>query len=339
MYNSILTIAIPFFNGFTTTKIIIDELGSINNEYFEILISDDNSNEYESLKLKNYINTNFTDSNIRLYKNDINLGMDLNFQKCIELSKSEYTWFMGQDDFIYKDKLMKVISLLIEYKPNIVYLNYEVQRTWNYNKKFIHTNNLNIESGNNIDDFHKSTRGNLPHFLPSLLVKTSLWPDTKIMSLFNETYFAQLGAFLHILATHSNWLYIGEPMSIGSIPEDGWQSSVEKKIKIYAGFMKCIKTSYSLYPNLKNIFQFQYYKNTYQHISLSIEGKLSRNNELISILKSKKIFTTYYIFITKLIQFTPYLFLELFIYLRKIYFKLTDLRNKFKKQLINKYGV
>jgi hypothetical protein len=258
MYNSILTLAVPFYNGFATTKIIIDELGSINNEYFEILISDDNSNEYESLKLKNYINTNFSNSNIRLYKNDINLGMDLNFQKCIELSKSEYTWFMGQDDFICKDKLMKVISLLCEYKPNIVYLNYEIQRTWNYNKKFIHTNNLNIESGNNIDDFHKSTRGNLPHFLPSLLVKTSLWPDSKIMSLFNETYFAQLGAFLHILATHSNWLYIGEPMSIGSIPEDGWQSSVEKKIKICDFGISGICSHQNTDPTLAGKIKFLY---------------------------------------------------------------------------------
>lgn len=330
MYSSILTLSIPFYNGFSTIKLILDELTDIKNENYEILISDDNSNESESIKLYNYVNINLSNSNIKIYKNNINLGMDLNFQKCIEFSTSEYTWFMGQDDFIYKDKLMKVISLLIQFKPSIVYLNYEVERTWNYNKKYIHTNNLNLESGKNIDDFHKATRGNLPHFLPSLLVKTSLWPDSKIMSLYNGTYFAQLGAFLHILATNNNWLYIGEPMSIGSIPDGGWQSSVEKKIKIYAGFMKCIKTSYILYPNLKNIFQYQYNKNTYQHLSLSIEGKLCRNNELITILKSKTIFTPNYILITKIIEYIPNFFLNLFVKTRRLYFKLTDLKNTFK---------
>lgn len=330
MKNSILAIAIPFYNSFDTAKLIIDELNSSCDSIFEIVISDDCSESIESSKLLNYIESNFKNSNIKYFRNSINLGMDLNFQKCIELSTSEYTWFMGQDDFIKKDKLTKVICLLQQYKPNIVYLNYEVQRTWNYNKKFIHTNNLNLENGNNIDLFHKATRGNLPHFLPSLLVKNSLWPETKIISLFYETYFVQLGAFLHILATHKNWLYIGEPMSIGIIPESGWQSSVEKKIKIYAGFMKCIKKSYSLYPNLKNIFKYQYYKNSYQHLSLSIEGKLSGNKELVSILKDKTVFTSNYILITNLIQHTPYFLLNLFIDLRKVYFKLTHLRNKIK---------
>ena len=326
MYNSLLTIAIPFYNGFETTKLILDELATFNSENYDILISDDNSDESESRNLESYIKSNFF--NIRLFKNDCNLGMDLNFQKCIELSKSKYTWFMGQDDFIHKHKLLKVIGLLKQYNPNIVYLNYEVQRTWNYNKNFIHTKNLNLESGNNIDDFHNATRGNLPHFLPSLLVKTSLWPDPKITSLFYDTYFVQLGAFLHILATHKNWLYIGEPMSIGSVPEDGWQSSVEKKIKIYCGFMKCIKISYNLYPNLINIFEYQYNKNTYQHISLSIEGKLSRNKELIYILKVKSTFTNNYIRITKIIEYTPNLFLNIFIKLRRVYFKITHLKNK-----------
>lgn len=326
-----VSICIPFYNGYETTKLILEELGSYDNNNYEIIISDDCSDEVESFNLKQYIDTHFSNSNVRLYRNSDNLGMDLNFQKCIELSKSEYSWFLGQDDFIYKDKLIKVINLLKQYKPNIVYLNYEVKRTWNYNKRFIHTNNLNIESGNNVDDFHKASRGNLPHFLPSLLVKTSLWPELKIVSFFYNTYFLQLGAFLHILATHKNWLYIGEPMSIGIIPEDGWQSSIEKKIKIYAGFMKCIKLSYDLHENLKNIFHFQYNKNTYQHISLSIEGKLSNNLELISVLKSKTIFSSYYVFITNVIQYTPNIFLKLFIKSRQLYFKLIHLQNKLKR--------
>lgn len=331
MQNKVVSICIPFYNGYETIRLILDELGDYDDINYEIVISDDCSNEIESNNLKNYIDTNFKNSNIRLYRNFNNLGMDLNFQKCIELSKSEYSWFIGQDDFIFKDKLLKVISLLKQYKPNIVYLNYEVQRTWNYKKNFIHTKNLNLENGNNIDDFHKATRGNLPHFLPSLIVKTSLWPDSKIISLFYETYFVQLGAFLHILATHKNWLYIGEPMSIGSVPEDGWQSYIEKKIKIYAGFMKCIKISYKLYPNLINIFKYQYNKNTYQHISLSIEGKLSGNKELISILKDRSTFTNNYIQITRLIEYTPLLFLNIFVKLRKIYFKITHLKNEPKK--------
>ena len=331
MQHKVVSICIPFYNGFNTIKLILDELGTYHDINYDIVISDDCSRESESNNLRNYISKNFPNSNIRLHRNFSNLGMDLNFQKCIELSKSEYSWFMGQDDFIHKYKLLKVINLLSQFNPSVVYLNYEIQRTWNYNKKFIHTKNLNLESGENIDLFHKATRGNLPHFLPSLIVKTTLWPDSKIASLFYDTYFVQLGAFLHILATQKKWLYIGEPMSLGSIPEDGWQSSVEKKIKIYAGFMKCIRISFDLNPNLINIFKYQYNKNTYQHISLSIEGKICRNKELINILKDKSIFTSNYIQITRLIEYTPFLFLNLFIKSRKLYFKTIHLINNLKR--------
>jgi glycosyltransferase involved in cell wall biosynthesis len=331
MNKPLLTIAIPFYNGFETTKLILNELFSSVESNYEILISDDFSSESQSTNLVSYIEKKFNQSNIRYYRNSCNLGMDMNFQKCIELSNAEYTWFMGQDDFIYKTKLFKAIEYLKKFIPNVVYLNYEVKRTWNYNTKFVHTKNLEVVHGNNVDDFHVASRGNLPHFLPSLIVKTKLWPHKEMLSVFADTYFIQLGAFLSILAIHNNWLYIGEPMSIGLIPDDGWQSSIEKKIRIYAGFMICIKKSYELHPVLINIYNYQYFKNYYQHLSLSIEGKLSANKELLEILKSKSIFTKSYSRITRLIEYTPNMILKCFIFTRKCYFALTHLRNNLKK--------
>lgn len=328
MSQTILSIAIPYYNGYDTTIAIIDELASNSNAEYEIVISDDCSNAKQSDLLVEYISLNFSDSNIIYSKNQDNLGMDLNFEKCISLSNSEFTWFMGQDDFIYKSKLLKVISLLKLYQPHVVYLNYEVRRTWNYQRNFIHTDNLSIETGETLEGFYQSSRGNVPHFLPSLIVRNSVWPDNSTTSIFQKTYFIQLGAFLSILSEHKRWLYIGEPMSVGSIPQDGWQSSIEKKVKIYAGFMDCIRKSSLAHANLKDICHHQYNKNKYQHLSLSIESKVAKDQSLVELLKSRSIFSANFILITKFVEVIPTTILGLFINFRKLYFKLLQYKSK-----------
>jgi glycosyltransferase involved in cell wall biosynthesis len=320
----LLSIAIPFYNGFETIVSILNELAESNDLNYEIIISDDCSEAQQSDKLLNFIDVNFSSSNISYHRNSINLGMDMNFQKCIELSNGDYTWFLGQDDFIYKHKLLRVMDLIHKFNPNVAYLNYEIKRTWNFSNTFIHTDNANIVDGSEFKDFILTSRGNVPHFLPSLLVKTELWPKFQDLDYLVGSYFIQLGAFLQILATHKNWLYIGEPMSIGVIPSDGWQSSVEKKTLIYCGFMKCILFTYKRYPQLIYIYKQQYFKNYYQHMALSIEAKLDNNELLLMNLKSKEIFTKSYAFITSLVQFTPTFLLRLFYRLRKLYHQMKN---------------
>lgn len=319
MKKKILTIAIPYYNGYETIISILNELsGSIELDY-EILISDDCSDSRHSERLSHFISVNFPNSNIFYHRNDFNLGMDLNFQKCIDLSNGEYTWFLGQDDFIHKSSLIKVIDLIGRLSPNVVYLNYEIVRTWNFKKIFVHNDNYNIVSGDDFKDFIITSRGNVPHFLPSLIVKTALWPKFENLEYLVGSYFIQLGAFLQILAIHKNWLYIGEPMSVGVIPNDGWQSSVEKKTLIYCGFMKCILFTYKKYPELLYIFRQQYFKNYYQHLSLSIEAKLEKNYLLLSLLKSQEIFTKSYFIVTSIVEMAPLFLLKVFYNARKIY--------------------
>ena len=331
MNKYLITIAIPFYNGYDTTVLILNELASDLDSNYEILISDDNSSFDQSEKLINFIKNNINEnSNISYYKNSINLGMDLNFQRCIELSKGKYTWFLGQDDFIFKTKLESLFNYINHFEPNIIYLNYEINRTWNFKKNFIHTNNSNIVAGDDLRDFISTTKGNVPHFLPSLIVKTALWPQFEELEYLSDTYFIQLGAFLEILAKHKKWLYIGEPMSIGVIPNDGWQSSVEKKIRIYCGFMKCILYTYKKYPQLYHIYRQQYYKNYYQHLSLSIEGKFEKNILLNNMLKSPAIFSRSFIIISTLIEYTPNHILSIFLKARKMYHYIKNKNHSYK---------
>ena len=117
-------------------------------------------------------------------------------------------------------------------------------------------------------------------------------------------------------------------MSVGVIPSDGWQSSVEKKIRIYCGFMKCILLTYKKYPQLFYIYEQQYFKNYYQHLSLSIEGKFDNNILVYNSLKSPDTFSKSYIFISTIIDYTPAILLKLFLEFRKKYHSIKNKNHK-----------
>ena len=45
--------------------------------------------------------------------------------------------FFGQDDFVTIENLNFCINLLREFDPDIIFANYTINRTWNYNNKSI----------------------------------------------------------------------------------------------------------------------------------------------------------------------------------------------------------
>jgi glycosyltransferase involved in cell wall biosynthesis len=133
----IITIAIPFYNGLDQIKLIIKELYTENITNYEILIIDDNSNIIETNGIRELINLHYNNGNLRYLHNIENLGMDLNFEKCVKESLGHYTWFFGQDDFVSKENLIYCISQINIYNPDIIFANYTVNRTWNYNTNYV----------------------------------------------------------------------------------------------------------------------------------------------------------------------------------------------------------
>ena len=323
----LLTIAIPFYNGVEKIVHILNNLYENYKTNYEILIIDDFSEKKESEELLYLINNKYNNGNIRYIHNNKNLGMDLNFQECIINSNSKYIWFFGQDDYVTKVNLEICINLLTINNPDIVFANYTINRSWNYNSNYIFSKNLKITSGIGILNFLNENEKKLPSFLPSLIIKKENWPNNNIISNFYGTHFIQLAAFLLNLSLGKKWLYIGTPMAVGEIPSTGWQNSLDNRIKYYVGFFSClVKLNNLNLNNINYILKEQQQVNIIQHLFLSIECKINNRMDLIFKLKDRFIFSKNYRFITIIVQIFPTIFLKYFYNLKKFYYNFKNLK-------------
>ena len=73
----------------------------IRKDYFELSDEEKSNLPVVIEEAKKLIENKFNNGNIRYIKNNSNIGMDLNFEKCIINSNSKYIWFFGQDDYSY----------------------------------------------------------------------------------------------------------------------------------------------------------------------------------------------------------------------------------------------
>lgn len=102
-----VSICIPTYNG---ERYLTETLSCILNQTyndFEILIIDDLSSDNTWKILNHYA---AKDNRIRLFKNEKNLGLVGNWNRCIELAQGEWVKFVFQDDIISNDCLELMIK-------------------------------------------------------------------------------------------------------------------------------------------------------------------------------------------------------------------------------------
>lgn len=102
MQNNLVSIAMATYNG---EKYLIQQLDSILTQTYkdlEIIICDDKSLDNTVEIIKEYQKT---DSRIKFFPNEINLGFKKNFEKAISLCNGNYIALSDQDDIWEKDKI------------------------------------------------------------------------------------------------------------------------------------------------------------------------------------------------------------------------------------------
>lgn len=117
--STILTIAIPTYNRSKILKenlrLIFDNL----SDEINILVCDNHSIDKTYLVCKEYVKFN----NFKYIKNKKNLGYDANVLAALTNSNSKYVWFLSDDDFVDKDKIMYIYKYLQDHNPDAVLLN------------------------------------------------------------------------------------------------------------------------------------------------------------------------------------------------------------------------
>ena len=104
--SSLVSVIIPVFNRFQYVKRAVDSVLAQSYKNWEIIIVDDCSSQIYSL------DSNWT-SNIKLIRNDINLGSGLSRQNALKVAKGEFVAFLDSDDFYHPDFLKETVFNLI----------------------------------------------------------------------------------------------------------------------------------------------------------------------------------------------------------------------------------
>lgn len=110
----LLSICIPTYNR---ANILDQSLARIIKEFellenksrVEFIISDNQSPDNTSEIVRKYIDQGLP---VQYVRNIVNIGADRNFIQCFDLAKGEYLWLLGDDDFLKRGALSKIINVL-----------------------------------------------------------------------------------------------------------------------------------------------------------------------------------------------------------------------------------
>ena len=197
-----LSICIPTYNR---AKYIGDCLESVVSQFedknicdqMEIVISDNGSTDDTSLVIKAY-----TDkwSNIKYFKNEINIGFDRNILQVVEKSSGMYCLPIGDDDAFFPGSFSILLQKLAFYKKPYYLLN-----GWGYDHELMHP----IVSHPNRQVKEDRVYGSLAEFVRSISNYTDLVGNFGSMShLFNREMWLRFDKAKDYIGTQTVHLYI-----------------------------------------------------------------------------------------------------------------------------------
>lgn len=108
----LLTIAVPTYNRAVLLDLCLSAfvqslIGS--NEVVEVIVSNNGSADNTDDVVAEYA-TQF--DNFLYFKNEKNLGPDLNILQCFNKARGKYVWIFGDDDILLPNRLSKILLLL-----------------------------------------------------------------------------------------------------------------------------------------------------------------------------------------------------------------------------------
>ena len=109
--NKLVSVCIPAYNNAESIRNTIDSILKQTYSNIEVVVVDDCSkdNTVEVVKA-------IKDTRVRLIRNEKNLGMTDNWNKCIRESRGEYVKLIPGDDYIYEECIERSVQMLEEHE-------------------------------------------------------------------------------------------------------------------------------------------------------------------------------------------------------------------------------
>lgn len=105
-----VSVCIPTFNGARYIKECLDSVLSQSMKDMEVIIVDDQSTDTTWGVLQGY-SALYPEAHIRLFRNEENLGLVANWNRCIELARGQWIKYLFQDDLLDPSCIEKMLSL------------------------------------------------------------------------------------------------------------------------------------------------------------------------------------------------------------------------------------
>jgi abequosyltransferase len=179
-----LSIGIPTYNGSKTIGLAIESIVEQICDGVEIVISDNASTDNTEEIVNEYLSRH---SSIKYFRNDINVGMDRNFDLVVQRSKGKYVWILSDDDHIINKTAIRQVLNAIKLFPDngAIFANYE-------NKEIpIDKDYFNI-GGN---DFFRITKFKST-LISSTIVNRNEWNKIN-KDAYYGTYWVHIGYLIH----------------------------------------------------------------------------------------------------------------------------------------------
>jgi glycosyltransferase involved in cell wall biosynthesis len=192
-----LSICIPTYNRskylYECLKIFTRQINDFElDKKVEIIVSDNNSIDNTMEMVEEFKKNN---NYIKYFKNEKNLGVDLNVKATRANASGEYIWFFSDDDWIEDNSLQVVYNLLSMNKIDAMIINWKSYRDGKleYERGLDLNTNISYYSINELLQNIKST-----FFLSSLIFKNIEIEDKILDEYQNPNGFLHWGIFLNV---------------------------------------------------------------------------------------------------------------------------------------------
>lgn len=108
----LVSVCIPAYNSAVYIEKTMESVLVQKYEHLELVVVDDCSGD-ETVEIVERIRER--DSRVRLVRNETNLGMTGNWNKCLEEARGEYIKLICADDILYPDSIEKELAALLKH--------------------------------------------------------------------------------------------------------------------------------------------------------------------------------------------------------------------------------
>jgi glycosyltransferase involved in cell wall biosynthesis len=244
----LVSICVPTYNGFPYVTSLVDELLRSERADFEIVVSDDCSQDRTWTWIEQ---RSRSDARLKCYRNERNLGMDGNFAQSVKLAQGKYVWLCGQDDRIFHEGVEALVKCLeADLRVDFVYLNH-VKIQEGEPEHLITPVICNDHAyGQGLEEFVYYHDYELPTFLPKFVIRKSLWSLVDIER-YAGTSYSQVGVFLEA-SRDMKWCHLGGNYVVGLTPIDGWQVDPQAYARISMGLYQMLLRAIEKCPWISN---------------------------------------------------------------------------------------